>query len=83
MYEYIIGEYVNKLTEKDIKNYALKKNINLTNEETQIIYVYIKNYWKVFYKGEPNELFTELKEKLNKKTYDEIVKLYKEYKNKI
>lgn len=84
MYEYIIGEYVNnKLTETDIHNFAKKNNIYLTNDELKIIYVYIKNCWKEFYKGDPTHLFIELKEKLNKKTYEAIIKLYKEYKNKI
>lgn len=84
MYEYLIGEYVNnKLTEQDINSFALNKNIHLTQDEIKIIYVYIKNYWKEFYKGNPAELFIELKEKLNKKTYDTIIKLYEEYKNKI
>lgn len=84
MYEYLIGEYVNnKLTEQDINNFALKKNIHLTEDEIRTIYVYIKNYWKEFYKGDPTELFIELKEKLNKETYDTIIKLYEEYKNKI
>lgn len=84
MYEYIIGEYVNnKLTESDINNFAKKKNIQLTSNETKIIYVYIKNYWKQFYKGDPTNLFIELKEKLTTKTYEAIIKLYKEYKNKI
>ena len=84
MYEYLIGEYINnKLDENDITNYAKKKNIHLTDNETKIIYVYIKNYWKEFYKGDPTNLFIELKEKLNQETYDTIIKLYKEYKNKI
>ena len=84
MYELLIGEYVkNKLTEQDINNYALKKNINLTEDEIKIIYVYIKNYWKEFYKGNPKELFMELKEKLNPITYNKALKLYQEYKNKI
>lgn len=84
MYEYLIGEYVNnKLKEQDINNFALKKNIHLTEDEIKIIYMYIKNYWREFYKGDPIELFIELKEKLNTNTYNTIIKLYKEYKNKI
>ena len=39
--------------------------------------------WKEFYKGDPTELFLELKEKLRKEVYTEILNLYNEYKNKI
>ena len=45
--------------------------------------MYIKNYWKEFYKGDPKDLFLELEEKLNKETYNEIVKIYNKYKNKV
>ena len=83
MYEKLIKEYINKLTEEQIKEYALKKNVALTNDETKIIYLYIKNYWQIFYKGDPEELFKELKEKLQPNTYNEIIKIYQEYKNKI
>ena len=83
MYDKLIKEYINKITETEIKNYAKKRNILLTNDEAKIIYLYIKNYWQTFYKEDPTELFKELKEKLQPNTYSELIKLYKEYKNKI
>lgn len=83
MYEKLIKEYVLKLTEEDILKFAKKRGIIITDEELKIIYMYIKNYWKEFYKGDPTELFLELKEKLSKDVYTEILNLYNEYKNKI
>ena len=83
MYEKLIKEYVLKLTEEDIEKYAKKKGITITDEEIKTIYMYIKNYWKEFLKGNPNELFLELKEKLSKDVYEEVLNLYNEYKNKI
>ena len=83
MYEKLIKEYVVKLTEEDIESFAKKRGITITNEELKTIYMYIKNYWKEFYKGDPTELFLELKEKLSKDVYNEILNLYNEYKKKI
>lgn len=80
--EIVIKELVEKLTEKDIANFALKESIILNDEETKIIYLYIKNYWQIFYKGDPNALFSELKEKLEPKTYQKINELYNKYKKK-
>lgn len=78
--EYIIREYVNKLTENDIYNYALKNGIELTNEEIKVIYMYIKNYWQVFYREDATYLLDELKDKLKNNTYEKICELYKKYK---
>ena len=83
MYEKLIKECVLKLTEEDILKFAKKKGITITDEEIKTIYMYIKNYWKEFYKGDPTDLFLELKEKLSKDVYDEILNLYNEYKKKI
>lgn len=80
--EFVIKELVDKLTEKDINNFAIKEGINLTNDELKIIYLYIKNYWQVFYKDDPITLFSELKEKLEPKTYLKITELYNKYKKK-
>jgi len=83
MYEILIKEYVNKLTEEDIKKYANKYNIEITDNEVKVLYLYAKNYWKEFYKGQCDDLFDELKEKLNPNTYNIVYKLYLDAKSKI
>ena len=84
MYEIFIKNYINnKLSKNDIINFANKENVNLTIEEVNIIYYYIKNYWEIFYKGDPTTLFKELKTKLSAKAYNKAYSLYLEYKKKI
>lgn len=83
MYEKIIESYVNKLTINDIYTFANYKNISITNNEANIIYNYIKKYWMIFYKENPTKLFNELKTQLSSNTYDNLIQLYIEYKNKI
>ena len=83
MYEKLIRKYVLKLTEEDIEKFAKGKGINISDEEIKIVFMYIKNYWKEFLNGNPNELFLELKEKLSSEVYEEILNLYNKYKNKI
>lgn len=80
--EYIIKEFVDKLKEEDIKSFALKERVTITDEEVKIIYMYIKNYWQIFYKDNPDTLFKELKEKLSEKVYNKIIELYTKYKKK-
>lgn len=79
--EIFIKEFVKNMQESDIYNYALKKeNITLTDNEVKTIYMYIKNYWQVFYKGDPTSLFEELKDMVEPKTYDKLIELYNKYK---
>ena len=83
MYEIIIRDYVNKLTENDILNFCNKKEIQINDEETKILYVYSKNYWKEFYKGNPKDLILELKEKINENAFNKLYNLYIDLKKKI
>ncbi len=83
MYEKLIETYVNKLTKDDIINFSNKQNIILQNYEINIIYAYIKKYWKIIYKGNPSSIFLDLKNNVNPNTYNKILELYGKYKNKI
>lgn len=78
-----IKEYINNIDEYTINKYAKINNINLSDKETKVIYLYIKNYWQIFYKGNPKELFKELEEQISKENLDKIKELYKKYKEKI
>lgn len=82
MYEIIIKDYVNKLTEEDIINYGKRKNINISNDDAKILYVYAKNYWREFYKGNPNDLIDEIKEKIDPETFNKLYKIYINLKSK-
>lgn len=78
-----IKEYINNLDEYTINKYAKINNINLSDQETKVLYLYIKNYWQIFYKGNPKDLFKELEEQISKENLDKIKDLYKKYKEKI
>ena len=83
MYDFLIKKYVERLKKEDIINYATKEGINLTDNETDIIYDYIKNDWRTFYYGNPRQKLDELKEKLSAEAYKKIEKLYIEAKKNI
>ena len=82
MYEIIIRDYIRKLTEEDIIMYGKRKNIDISSDDSKILFVYAKNYWKEFYKGNPTELINELKEKLEPKTFNTLYKIYIDLKQK-
>ncbi|MBP3635214.1 MAG: DUF2624 family protein [Bacilli bacterium] len=80
MNDIILQTYINKINKGHIIEYAKKEGIILTNNETEIIYEYIKKYWKRFYYENPTDLLSELKEKLSNTTYNKLENLYYEYK---
>ena len=82
MENYLIKEYLKKLEVEDIKKYAKKKNINITDTDAIILYSYAKKYYEDFLNGNDKELIKELKDKLSTNTFKEAYKIYLEYKIK-
>lgn len=83
MNELILASYIKKLKKEHIIEYAKNNGIILQNNEVDVIYEYITKYFKVFYSGDPTNLFIELKGKLAPNTYKKLIQLYKEAKEKI
>ena len=83
MYEVLIKEYLQRLSLKDINNFANKNNMPLINGEDKIIYDFIMNNWQEVYKGDANKAFLKLKQKVSSNTYNNIMTLYNEFKDKI
>ncbi len=80
MYEKMIEKYINKLTKEDILKFSYTQNVKLTHEELDIIYFYIKEYWRQIVKSNPTSIFMELKEKLSTNVYNKMIELYNKYK---
>lgn len=82
MKEYLISEYIKKMSAQDIINFAKKKNINISYSEAMILYSYAKKYYKEFINDNPENIIKELKDKLSPNTFREAYKLYLEAKIK-
>ena len=82
MLEKIISQYINKMTKKDIIEFAKKKDIILNNNEADFIFKEIKNNWKTIVFGDPSNIFKKLKDKTPPKKYKQIEDLFYEFKNK-
>ena len=78
----LIYEYINRLKREDIVKFCNIKNISVIDDEIDIVYSYIKNDYKRFFKN-PLEVLYEIKDKVSKDTFNEIIKLYDKYKTKI
>lgn len=77
-----IYEYINRLRRDDVLKFCSLKGINISDNEINIIYDYIKQDHKRFFNN-PTEVLNEIKVKVSDNTFSEIMKLYDKYKNKI
>ena len=61
----LISKYINKLTKDDIKTFAYNKGILLEEYEIDIIYFYIKKYYKEFLQGNDLLILNKLKKEIS------------------
>ena len=75
----LIYEYINRLKRDDIVKFCNVKEINVSNNEIDIVYSYIKNDYKRFFNN-PDEVLNEVKSKVSDNAYNIIIELYNKYK---
>ena len=79
----IIGAYINRLTKEDITKFAYKQGITLKDKEVNIIFNTIKENYKTLIYGNARSILDDLKNKVEPLTYNKIITLYREFKEKI
>ena len=82
MNRFIILKYMEKITKDDISRYAANQETNLSDNELDLIYAYIKKYPKRII-NEPMEVIDEIKDDLSTNVYHKLLELYQKYKDKI
>ena len=80
IYKEFIKNNINKLTMNDLEKFAQKNHIEYSQYDLIIIYNFIMNNYNELLDGNKN-LFNKIKDKINSKLYDEIIRLYKYYLN--
>ncbi len=81
MYKELALKYIKNLTPNDIYNYAKSKNINLSNEEVNIIFNFILNYYEDIL-NKNTSVFDKLRSRISNELYNKIILIYDENKNK-
>lgn len=82
MNEFLIKNYISKLTTEEINTFSKKQGLNLTPEELKIVENYIRNDWHTIIYGNPRPILDQLKQKLNENSYQKIENLYIQFKSK-
>ncbi len=78
----LVARYINNMSMEDVNSFAKSKSINLSNEELEFVYLFIKKNWEQVIKN-PNSLNLErYKDKFNPDNFNKIKKLFMEYSTK-
>ena len=82
MNEFLIKNYVSRLSLSDIDSFARSHGILFTNSELNLVNDYIKRDWHTIIYGNPRPILDSLKDSLDDFKYNKIENLYIEFKNK-
>lgn len=77
----LIKNYVSKLTKDDVKKFTLSKGINLSEEELDFTYRFIKKNYALLYVN-PNIDLTKYKNNYTEENFKKIMSLIKDAKIK-
>lgn len=76
----IIEPYINNITKSDINSFAVKNNINLSNNELEFIYNFIKTKYKEVLSNPNNFSLTKYKNNFSNENFVKINGLINHYK---
>lgn len=76
----IIEPYINNITKSDINSFAVKNNINLSNNELEFIYNFIKTRYKEVLSNPNNFSLTKYKNNFSNENFVKINGLINHYK---
>lgn len=76
----IIGAYINKLTKDDVNKFAISKGANLSNEELEFTYSFIKKNWKDVLKNPSIFDIERYSKYYSKDNFIKIKQVFNEYK---
>ena len=75
----IIERFINNMTIEDINNFALKKGVNLSQNELEFTYNFIKQNYKTILNNPKLLDLERYKNKYTKENFGKISKVFQEY----
>ena len=75
----LIERYMSKLTRDDVNSFAIKNNVNLSDEELDFTYKFVLNNWKTILSNHGIFDLSKYKEKFSEENFNKIQLLIKQY----
>lgn len=78
----IIERYMNRLKKEDVLNFAVSKNVFLSEEELNFTYDFIKKNWQDILRNPNLFEIDRYKNKYSEENFKKVKQLFKEYHQK-
>ena len=78
----IIERFISRMTKEDINNFAISKDINLSENELDFTYNFVKKNYKEMLDNPQLFDINRYQNNYTKENFNKIVKVYNEYYNK-
>lgn len=78
----IIERYMSNLKKEDVAKFALSKNANLSNDELDFTYTFIKKNWKEILKNPSLFNIDRYENKYSKENFIKVKQVFNEYYQK-
>ena len=78
----IIERFISRMTKEDINNFAISKDINLSENELDFTYNFVKKNYKEMLDNPQLFDINRYQNNYTKENFNKIVKVYNEYFNK-
>ena len=78
----IIERYIKMMSKEDVNKFALKKNINLNEQELDFTYNFIKKNYKDYFNNPKVFDLERYRNIYTEENFSKITKVYKEYTQK-
>lgn len=75
----IVERYISKMTKEDVQNFALSKNVNLSDSELEFTYSFIKKNYQDMLKNPQLFDLKRYENHYSKENFSKITKVYQEY----
>lgn len=80
MYKELIKKYAKSLTPDQVKEYALKEGVEVSNEEASLFVNVVQTRLDEMLEGNALEVLNEYKSELSTSSYNKLLELYDKYK---
>lgn len=82
MFQKLIDNFVLNLKMSDVNDFALKNGIVLNEDELSYVYDVIKKEYRTIIYGNPEFIFSDLRNRFSSDTVNKAMKLYSDFKSR-
>lgn len=82
MHKLFIERYIKQIKKDDILKFGIQNDIHLSNEQLDILYHYLNEFWEVILYGNREKVFLDMKKRFDEDTFLKMQKLFEEYFNR-